>query len=49
MYEVKPINKKINRNNFCGARKKWGIFFCDFFEKMRIVHVCLLDTLEYLE
>ena len=25
--------KRINRNNFCGAEKKWGIFFCDFFWK----------------
>ena len=36
-YEVKSLNKthfkRINRKNFCGAGKKWGIFICDFFKK----------------
>ena len=33
LYEVKALNKTINRNNFCGARKKWEIFICDFSKK----------------
>ena len=31
LYEVKTLNKGINKNNFYGAGKKWGIFICDFF------------------
>ena len=33
LYEVKSLNKKINRNDFCGAWKKCGIFICDFLKK----------------
>ena len=33
LYEVKSLNKKINKNNFSGTGKKWGIFICDFFLK----------------
>ena len=41
--------KRINRNNFCGAGKKCEIFFCDFLKnKIRIVHVRLFGTLEYM-
>ena len=25
--------KRINRDNFCGAGKKWGIFICDILKK----------------
>ena len=38
LYEVKPLNKKINKNNFSGTGKKWGIFICDL-KNIRIVHV----------
>ena len=30
LYEVKYLNKVINRNNFYGSGKKWGIFICEF-------------------
>ena len=33
LYEVKSLNKVINRNNFYGAGKKWGIFICEFLKK----------------
>ena len=34
LYEIKSLNKTINRNNFCGVRKKWEIFICDFSKKI---------------
>ena len=33
LYEVKSLNKASNKNNFCGAGKKCGIFICDFSKK----------------
>ena len=33
LYEVKPLIKVINKNNFCGAAKKCEIFICDFLKK----------------
>ena len=48
MYEVKPLIKVINKNNFCGAAKKCEIFSCDFSKIIRIVHVRLFGTLKYL-
>ena len=47
LYEVKPLKKKINKNNFCGAGNKCEIFSCDFLKKIRIVHVRLLGVLKY--
>ena len=39
LYEVKALNKTINRNNFCGARKKWEIFICDFSKKKCVSYI----------
>ena len=33
LYEVKSLNKTINRNNFCGVGKKWWILICDLKKK----------------